>query len=85
VTASGGRCAPSPLFANSRNGTTPNMVSSEIGDVDPVDDPAGLQAICDGLGPAQIQILLRSLANPTAAAINSVHHGNGYRWELSIR
>jgi len=49
-----------------------------------VDDPAALQAICDGLGPAQIQALLHKwlaiLPNPFTEADTTA----GYNYELSI-
>jgi hypothetical protein len=49
-----------------------------------VDDPAALQAICDGLGPDQIDALLRKwlaiLPHPFSAADRTA----GYRYELSI-
>ena len=47
-------------------------------------DPARLQAICDGLGPARIEALLRKwlarLPNPFTAADRAA----GYRYELSV-
>ncbi|HTX53033.1 MAG TPA: hypothetical protein VMD08_06465 [Candidatus Baltobacteraceae bacterium] len=49
-----------------------------------VDDPAALQAVCDRLGPAQIDALLRKwlaiLPHPFTAADRAA----GYRYELSI-
>jgi hypothetical protein len=49
-----------------------------------VDDPAGLQAICDRLGPAQIQELLdkwlRVLPNPFTVADTDA----GYRYAISV-
>ncbi len=49
-----------------------------------VDDPAGLQAICDRLGPAAIQALLNKwlalLPNPFTDADRDA----GYRYQLSI-
>lgn len=49
-----------------------------------VDDPAALQTICDGLGPDQIEALLRKwlaiLPHPFSAADRAA----GYRYELSI-
>ena len=49
-----------------------------------VDDPAALQAICDSLGPAQIDALLRKwlaiLPHPFTAADRAA----GYRYDISI-
>jgi hypothetical protein len=49
-----------------------------------VDDPAALQAICDRLGPAQIQALLDKWLAILPSAFTEADHDAGYHYELSI-
>ena len=49
-----------------------------------VDDVAGLQAICDGLGPAQIDALLRKWLRILPTPFTDEDQAAGYRYELSI-
>jgi hypothetical protein len=49
-----------------------------------VEDPGALQAICDRLGPAQIQALLDKWLAILPGAFTEADHAAGYRYELSI-
>jgi hypothetical protein len=49
-----------------------------------VEDPAALQAICDRLGPAQIQALLDKWLAVLPGAFTGADREAGYRYELSI-
>src|SRR5271166_4916500 len=49
-----------------------------------VDDPAALQAICDGLGPEQIDALLRKWLAILPHPFSSEDRAAGYRYDLSI-
>ena len=49
-----------------------------------VDDVAGLQAICDSLGPAQIDALLRKWLAILPTPFTDEDEAAGYRYELSI-
>lgn len=49
-----------------------------------VDDVAGLQAICDSLGPAQIDALLRKWLRILPTPFTDEDAAAGYRYELSI-
>jgi len=49
-----------------------------------VDDVAGLQAICDSLGPAQIDALLRKWLRIVPTPFTDEDEAAGYRYELSI-
>ena len=49
-----------------------------------VDDVAGLQAICDSLGPAQIDALLRKWLRILPTPFTDEDQAAGYRYELSI-
>jgi hypothetical protein len=49
-----------------------------------VDDVAGLQAICDSLGPAQIDALLRKWLRILPTPFTDEDEAAGYRYELSI-
>jgi len=49
-----------------------------------VEDPVALQAICDRLGPAQIQALLDKWLAILPGAFTEADHDAGYRYELSI-
>jgi hypothetical protein len=49
------------------------------------DDPAGLQAICDQLGPAQIQEFFNRWLARLPLPLTPVDRANGYWWELSMR
>ena len=49
-----------------------------------VDDPAALQAICDGLGPEQIDALLRKWLVILPHPFSSQDRAAGYRYDLSI-
>ena len=49
------------------------------------DDPIRLQAICDRLGPAQIQGFFDRWLTRLPVPLTSADRGNGYWWELSMR
>ena len=49
-----------------------------------VDDVAALQAICDSLGPAQIEALLRKWLRILPTPFTDEDEAAGYRYELSI-
>jgi hypothetical protein len=49
-----------------------------------VDDPAGLQAICDRLGPEQIEALLRKWLAILPHPFTPGDQAAGYRYELSV-
>jgi hypothetical protein len=49
-----------------------------------VDDPAALQAICDRLGPAQIEALLRKWLKVLPSPFTPDDEAAGYRYELSV-
>src|SRR5271166_956488 len=49
-----------------------------------VDDPAALQAICDGLGPEQIDALLRKWLARLPHPFSDEDRAAGYRYDLSI-
>ncbi|MGH3800651.1 MAG: hypothetical protein ACRDTD_11040 [Pseudonocardiaceae bacterium] len=49
-----------------------------------VDDPLALQALCDRLGPAQIQGLLGKWLAILPGAFTEADHDAGYRYEISI-
>jgi hypothetical protein len=49
-----------------------------------VDDPAALQAICDRLGPEQIEVLLRRWLRLLPHPFGQADRAAGYRYELSI-
>src|SRR4029077_1650144 len=49
-----------------------------------VDDVSGLQAICDSLGPAQIDALLRKWLRILPTPFTDEDQAAGYRYELSI-
>jgi hypothetical protein len=49
-----------------------------------VEDPGALQAICDRLGPAQIQALVDKWLAILPDAFTEADHDAGYRYELSI-
>src|SRR3954447_6479670 len=48
------------------------------------DDPAALQAICDRLGPAQIQALLDKWLQILPSAFTDADRAAGYRYECSV-
>ena len=48
------------------------------------DDPAALQAVCDRLGPAQIQALLDKWLTIVPGAFTDADRAAGYRYELSV-
>src|SRR3954468_2060003 len=48
------------------------------------DDPAALQAICDRLGPAQIQALLDKWLQILPSAFTAADRDAGYRYDISI-
>jgi hypothetical protein len=49
-----------------------------------VDDPAGLQALCDRLGPGQIQALLDKWLAIVPVAFTDADREAGYRYEISV-
>jgi hypothetical protein len=49
-----------------------------------VEDPARLQALCDELGPAQIQALLDKWLALLPGALSDADRDAGYRYEISI-
>jgi len=49
------------------------------------DDPAGLQAICDRLGPADIAAFADRWWPRLPLPLTAADHGHGYWWELSMR
>lgn len=49
-----------------------------------VDDPAALQAICDQLGPAQIQALLDKWLQILPSPFTDNDHHAGYRYDISM-
>jgi hypothetical protein len=49
------------------------------------DDPAGLQAICDSLGPAQIEAFARDWLRVLPTPFTDADEVGGYWWELSMR
>ena len=49
------------------------------------DDPAALQAICDRLGPAQIQGFFDRWLARLPVPLTPADRANGYWWELSMR
>jgi hypothetical protein len=49
------------------------------------DDPAGLQAICDRLGPDQIEAFFESWCTRLPLPLNGSDRAAGYWWELSMR
>ncbi len=49
-----------------------------------VEDPAGLQALCDELGPGQIQALLDKWLAILPGALSDADRDAGYRYEISI-
>ncbi len=49
------------------------------------EDPAGLQVICDRLGPAQIEAFFESWCTRLPLPLNGTDRAAGYWWELSMR
>ena len=49
------------------------------------DDPAGLQAICDRLGPATIQVFFQRWLARLPLPLTDADRAAGYWWELSMR
>jgi hypothetical protein len=49
-----------------------------------VEDPAGLQALCDELGPGQIQALLDKWLAILPSAFTDADREAGYRYEISV-
>jgi hypothetical protein len=49
------------------------------------DDPAGLQAICDRLGPATIQVFFQRWLARLPLPLTDADRQAGYWWELSMR
>jgi hypothetical protein len=49
------------------------------------DDPAGLQAICDRLGPATIQVFFERWLARLPLPLTDADRAGGYWWELSMR
>ncbi len=49
------------------------------------DDPAGLQAICDRLGPAEIQAFFDRWLSRLPVPLTAADRAAGYWWELSMR
>ena len=49
------------------------------------DDPAGLQAICDQLGPAEIQGFFDRWMDRLPLPLTTADRSSGYWWELSMR
>jgi hypothetical protein len=49
-----------------------------------IEDPAGLQALCDRLGPGQIQALLDKWLAVLPGAFTDADRDAGYRYEISI-
>ena len=49
------------------------------------EDPARLQAICDTLGPAHLQLLFERWAKVVPMPLGATDRGAGYWWELSMR
>jgi len=49
------------------------------------DDPAGLQAICDRLGPAEIQAFFDRWLSRLPVPLTAADQAAGYWWELSMR
>jgi hypothetical protein len=49
------------------------------------EDPEGLQAICDQLGPAQIQEYFTRWSTWLPMPLNAADRAGGYWWELSMR
>jgi hypothetical protein len=49
------------------------------------DDPAGLQAICDRLGPGTIQVFAQRWLHRLPMPLTDHDEGAGYWWELSMR
>ena len=49
-----------------------------------VDDPAALQAVCDALGPAQIDALLRKWLARLPHPFSPADRAAGYRYDISI-
>jgi hypothetical protein len=49
------------------------------------DDPAGLQQICDRLGPAEIQGFFDHWMSRLPLPLTAQDHADGYWWELSMR
>jgi hypothetical protein len=49
-----------------------------------VDDPAGLQQICDGLGPAQIQGLLNKWLAILPSPFTGADRAAGYSYDISV-
>ena len=49
------------------------------------DDPAGLQALCDRLGPDQIQAFFDRWTNVLPLPLDHADRTAGYWWELSMR
>jgi hypothetical protein len=48
-------------------------------------DPAGLQAICDRLGPGTIQVFFERWMSRLPLPLTEADHAAGYWWELSMR
>ena len=48
-------------------------------------DPAGLQAICDRLGPDQIQLFFDQWTDQLPLPLDAADRAAGYWWELSMR
>jgi len=49
------------------------------------DDPAGLQAICDRLGPGTIEVFFQRWLARLPLPLDEVDRAGGYWWELSMR
>jgi hypothetical protein len=49
------------------------------------DDPARLQAVCDQLGPAQIQLFFERWMRAVPTPLDDADRAGGYWWELSMR
>lgn len=49
------------------------------------DDPAGLQAICDRLGPGTIRVFFERWMSRLPVPLTTADRAHGYWWELSMR
>ncbi len=49
------------------------------------DEPARLQAVCDRLGPVQIQLFFERWMRQIPTPLTAVDRAGGYWWELSMR
>lgn len=82
---------PAKIWLNGHEWAKRQAVKAGIGFTDlsngfaTCDDPAGLQAICDSLGPAQIESFVADWLAVLPTPLTDADAAGGYWWELSMR